>query len=315
MKYFLFVLCSAFIISASAQSTNTIDTNATPAASQPATNDNLSVNIAAASITMDTQQGPLTVMIPQVTLRDAQKDWQHYVGKGSKGKSSNTDGEYTQYAAVNKNISADPFNITARLLATTSGVKISVWLSDNNNFQNNKTPSDDRNQALQKYIHDFAVQEYRDAVMNELKGNQQQQKMMENDMTKLVKEEEKAAKGTEANKRAIKTANDAITTRKKDIVSITAKIESQKAMVDNTAADPNATKGAKKTLNELENEKANLQRQNDKEEKDIVSWNNEIRANDRYITDTQEKEATKRASIDKQKQATQITQAKLDGIK
>ena len=322
MRYFILTILSTFILSASAQKPSTTDTNtinreiqASPKVYQPIGNEILPVNIAAPTITMDTQPGPLSVMIPQVTLKGVQKDWQHYAGMGSKGKATITNGQYTQYAAVNKNISADPFNITAGILATTEGVRVSVWLSDNNNFQNSKNSTSDRDQALQKYLHDFAVKEYRDCVTNELKCGNERQKALEADLTKLVKEEEKATKNTEENRRAILKANDAIATQKSDIVAMTGKIEAQKGMVDNTAADPNATKGAKKTLHDLEDSKVKLQRQSDKESKNIETWTNEIRANDRSIADIRGKQAAKRTDIEQQKQRVQSIQSKLEGIR
>ena len=46
-----------------------------------------------------------------------------------------------------------------------------------------------------------------------------------------------------------------------------------------------------------------------------MSWSNDIRADERVIADDKEKEAAKRANIEKQKQTIQAVQAKLDEIK
>jgi hypothetical protein len=267
------------------------------------------------AITVDTSQGPLSVLIPQAELKGVQKDWVSYAGKGSKGKAAISEGQYTQYQAVNKNISPDPFNITATFLGLAEGVRVSVWLSDNTNFQNSKQAASDRNLALQKYVHDFAILEYRKAVQYELNVNTEKQKTLEKEMTKLMKQENASIMKVEEDNRSIVKANDAIASNKHDIENVTAQIETQKAMVQTTAADPNATKGAQKTLDKLESDKKELLRKNDKEGKNIEKYNADIRSEERVKADIKEKEASMAADIEKQKQVVQQVQAKLDGIK
>ena len=260
-------------------------------------------------------QGFVSVTIPQTEQRQVQKDWVEYAGRGSKGKATVINGDNLQYAAVNKNISPSEFDISCRLLGTNEGVRVTVWLTENNTLLVSRVQNSDRTTALQKYVRDFAIVEYRLAVMNELHAGQIRQKDLENDQTKLIREEEKAGKRIEADKASIDHANDAITTSNNDIQSITAKIESQKTMVDNTAADPNASKGAKKTLRELQNQKKDLQRGNVKRGKEILHWSDDIRAEERVIADYKDKEAANAANIEKQKQTILVVKAKLDEIK
>jgi hypothetical protein len=269
---------------------------------------------AAATIAMDTQQGALSVFIPQTEIKGVQKDWGRYVGQGSKGKTAIADGQYTQYSAVNKNISAEPFNISARFAGTTEGVKLSVWLSDNNNFENTGSTTGDRALALQKYIHDFAIMEYRQAVLYELNANKAKQSDLENDLTKLMKQENILTLRIEENNRAIIKSNDAIATHRNDVESLTVRIEAQKGMVQNTAADPNATEGARKTLGQLESEKRELQKKNDREGKNIVQFKAQIMADERAKADIKEREISKAENIDKQKQVVTQIKAKLDAI-
>lgn len=260
-------------------------------------------------------QGFVSVTIPQTEQRQVQKDWVEYAGRGSKGKASVINGDNVQYAAVNKNISPSQFDISCRLLGTNDGVRVTVWLTENNTLLVSREQNSDRTTALQKYVRDFAVAEYRLAVMNELNTAQIRQKDMENDLTKLIREEEKAGKRIEGDRANIQHTKDAITTTNNDIQSTTAKIESQKAMVDNNAADPNASKGAKKTLRELEDQKEDLQKLNDKRGKEILHMSDDIRADERVIADYKEKEAAKTANIEKQKLTVQLVKTKLEGIK
>ena len=260
-------------------------------------------------------QGFVSVTIPQTEQRQVQKDWVEYAGRGSKGKATVINGDNVQYAAVNKNISPSEFDISCRLLGTNEGVRVTVWLTENNTLLVSREQNSDRTTALQKYVRDFAVAEYKLAVMNELHAGEIRQKDLENEQTKLIREEEKAEKKIEGNKASIRHSNDDIATSNNDIQSTTAKIESQKAMVDNNAADPNAFKGAKKTLRELQDQKEDLQKLNDKRSKEILHWSDEIRAEERVIADYKDKEATNAANIEKQKQTILVVKAKLDGIK
>lgn len=310
MKHILIAALSIIALASSAQNSAT-DTTSKPSAAP----ESITLSAVPATITMDTQQGPLTVLIPQTSSKVVQKDWAHHVGQGSSGKTVIADGQFTQYGAVNKNISVSPFNITARFLGTSDGVKLSVWLSDNNNFENSKLPGADRTLALQKYVRDFAVAEYRQAVDDELKGSIARQKDLEFDLAKLNKLQDKDLKRTEENKRSIIKAKDAIAVNDRDIKSVTDQIESQKGMVQTTAADKNAAKGAKKTLSQLEDEKSDLQKKNEREGKNIVAREAEIRADERGIADIAEKQTAKTAEIDKQKQVVQSVKAKLDGIR
>ena len=311
MKYILLAVLGIYIFPALAQNA-AIDTTVK---ASPAGATSISLSTVPATITMDTQQGPLTVMIPQTESKGVLKDWAHYVGQGSTGKSTTADGQFTQYGAVNKNISSSPFNITARFLGTSEGVKMSVWLSDNNNFENSKQPGADRSIALQKYVRDFAVAEYRQAVSYELKAAQARQKDLESDLAKLNKQEDRDIKHTEENKRVIIKSTDAIATNDHDIKSINDQIESQKGMIQTTAADPNASKGAKKTLAQLTDDKRDLQKKSEREGKSIDARQAEIRADERGIADIKEKQISKAAEIEKQKQTVQIVQAKLEGIR
>jgi hypothetical protein len=315
----LIALCF-FSIASFAQNNMSNDTSASPpvisspAAQQPVGDANASQALNTINVSID-PQGNVSVMIPQMQQRDVQKDWVAYVGHGSKGKAEVINGDNVQRGAINKNISPDAFDITCRQLGTNDGVRLTVWLTGDNSRNVSQGLTNDRNIALQKYVRDFAVMEYKYAVSAELKGQQAKEASMENAMTKLIKEEEKAEKKTEENNQAIKKAKDAILTNEQDIQSTNTKIEAQKTNVANNAGDPNAMKGANKTLDEMEGQKKALQRQNDKLNKDILRWTDEIRANDRFIADTKEKETAQRALIEQQKQIVSNVQAKLASIK
>jgi len=260
-------------------------------------------------------QGFVSVTIPQTEQRQVQKDWVEYAAKGSKGKATIVNGDNLQMGAVNKNISPSQFDISCRLLGTNEGVRVTVWLTETPSVPVSQQQKSDRTIALQKYVHDFAVLEYRSAVMNELRAQQAKQNILESELTMQIKDEERAGKKIEGGRATIQRTNDAIATTILDIQGMSTKIESQKAMVDNNAADPNAAKGARKTLIEMEEQKKDLQKLNDKRAKEIMIRKDEIRADERVISDDKEKEAAKRVSIETQKQIVLGIKTRLEGIK
>lgn len=255
------------------------------------------------------------VEIPGATAKQIEKDWQSYTGKGSKGKSSNTNGEYLQAGAVNTNVSPQPFNVYAKLLESTGNVRLTVWLTPNDTLFFSKANDSLQYLAIEKYIRDFAVAEYTDVVKGELKGEQDKLKALDKELNGLIKEEEKAGKKINDSKRSIDKSNQTIADNNRQIGELGYKVLDQKGMVERTASDPNANKGAKQTLKDLENQKKQLQKSNATENKNIEAQNKTIREEERNIGSIQEKIKNKKDEIEKQKEKVKEVQAKLDGIR
>lgn len=269
------------------------------------------VNVSPAPMSMDTQRS-FVVVIPQTILKEVKSDWLKYTGKGSKGKATELNGELLQTGAVNKNISSDPINVYSKLTETTEGVRLNVWLDEKSV---SSKPNNGQHLAVQKYVYDFSVQQYRAAVQKELKTEQAKQKKLENDLSGLIKGEEKAVKTVSENERSTERANDAIATNYRDIDNSTEKISDQKQNVERNAADANAAKGAKKTLGELQDEKKDLQKENEKQSKKIDSRNKENRAEVRHMVASQENQEAKIAALEKQKLIVHAVQEKLNNIR
>jgi len=256
-----------------------------------------------------------SVEIPQVTLIDVEKDWLKYTGSGSKGKVAVVNGEYLQPDAINKNISAQPFNVHSKLMERFEGVRLTSWFTQNNAAFISQDSNSDRHLAAQKYMRDFAIQEYRQAVQNELSIEQDKLKHLEQELAALIKGEEKSVKKINENERSTERANDVITTNNSDLQRSSEKIYDQKEMVEQTASDPNANKGARKTQSDLEKEKKNLQKQNETKARNNDSRDKENRKEARSIADTRQLQEIKTADIEKQRQKVHEVQTKLDNIK
>ncbi len=293
-KFFLF-LFSALSLCISAQKPITIEESVRP-------------------MSKDSQPS-FTVEIPEVTLADVEKDWLKYVSSKSKGKATVVNGENLQPAAINKNISPNPFNVYSKLLATSNGVTLTAWFTENDTDFISKANKNGSELAIEKYLRDFAAEQYREVVEAQLKTEQGVQNNLSKELDALIKEQEKSGKKVSESNRSIQKCNDNIATNNADIQSVSYKINDQKGMVERTAADANANKGAKQTLKDLENQKKKLQKQNETENKNIDSFNKTIREEERKIADVKEKITAKSAQIEQQKQKVSEVEQKLKGIK
>ncbi len=263
----------------------------------------------------DAGQVSFATVIPQTNLKEAEKNWLKYLGNGSKGKATVVNGNSLQVGVVNKNVSANPFDVNSKLRETTEGVQLTVWFPENSKVFTSKEQSTGANQAMEKYVRDFGVQEYTRVVQRELKAEQDKLKKLESELARLIKDEEKSIKTVSENERTTERANDAIATNNRDIQNSTDKISGQKYNVERNAADANAQKGAKKTLGELEDDKKDLQKQNEKQGKQMDSRGKENRAEERSMVSSIEKQAAKTEAIEKQKAVVAEVQAKLNNIK
>jgi hypothetical protein len=101
----------------------------------------------------------------------------------------------------------------------------------------------------------------------------------------------------------------------KDIASASVGITDQKEMVKTTASDPNAQKGAEKTLDNLEDDKKDLQKDNKKKGEHLNDLEKENRQVARTMSSNDQNVDQKTAGIEVQKGVVRDVQAKLSNIK
>ncbi|MBP9152365.1 MAG: hypothetical protein KBF73_08795 [Flavobacteriales bacterium] len=262
----------------------------------------------------DNLRNVFTVDIPQVSLKDVERDWLKTVGKRAQDKATVVNGENIQKGAVNKNISPEPFTLYSKLVETTAGVRLTVWLAQNNIVSASGMANANQDLAVQKFMRDFALSAYRGAVETELKTEESKLRDLEKDMSKAVKSEEKLNKDIKKNERSNEKDEEAIATTKRDIQRVIESITEQKNMVELTAADPNANKGAKKTLSKLEDKKKDLQKENEKKSKEIEERNKETRAASREKEAAHQLYEAKVAEVEAQREVVNTAKRKLDDI-
>ena len=255
------------------------------------------------------------VLVPQATLKEVENNWNSYLSQNSRGWASNDNGVHTQKNMLVKNISADRFEMYSRMNETANGVHMTVWLTQNGRALVSDNPDSGLNLAAKKYVYDFAIGQYREAVQAELKMEQQKQKKMEDDLSDLIKNQESSIETVKENEREEKRTSAAIEVTNKDIDNASLDIHDQKQMVKTTSSDPNAMKGAEKTLGNMEDDKDELQNDNRKKNEHLDELRKENREEARTMNTNEQDVALKTAAIETQKQTVRDVLTKLNNIK
>lgn len=257
----------------------------------------------------------MEITIPQAKLSDVDKDWQKYIKSGSKNKPETKDGITSIKGAVNKNVSPQGFGLYSKLIGTTDGVKMIVWFLREDSIYMSSATGTDRDLAAEKYLHDFAVGEYKNAVKDELKAEQDKLKNLEDELKDFIKDEEKSNKKINEDERSIERQKNAIQMNNNDQKNKAEQIGAQKKVVEQQKAiSADAGKDAAKVQKGFENELKKLEKDNEKMNRDIDDWEKEIREERRNIDKSKQNQNLKNDDIEKQRRVINAVQNKLDNI-
>ena len=176
-------------------------------------------------------QNAYVVLIPQTTIKSVVEDWKKYIRKDTKAKPEDNSGETKIVGASCKNISPGPLNIYAAFLETSEGIQISVWVSEGDAFVSTQTNSD-KSIAVQNYLHNFGVQEYKRAVQDQLDAEQHKQKEMEEVYTGFVKDQKKGENNIMNHNKDIEKLQNKIAEEQQNIQKAQANQASARATAD-----------------------------------------------------------------------------------
>jgi hypothetical protein len=175
-------------------------------------------------------QNAYVVDIPQAKLKDVTNDFKKYVKKDAKGKSNEEKGEISMLGAVNKNISSMPFNVFGRFVESSEGVTVSIWVADGANFVSSKLHFR-QELAVSKYLKDFAVEQYKQAVKEELEKEKDKAKAEQKVLEGFVKDQKKAESNIEDHKAEIANREKKIKEEEANIGTAKSNQEKQKDVI------------------------------------------------------------------------------------
>jgi hypothetical protein len=246
-------------------------------------------------------QSAFEVMVPQATPKEAVELWQKTIIPKSLFKKEPKMEKVKDEWIVNNLLIADittlPLNVYTQVNSFTGNIFFRVFLKTETGFLGAQGSSPQTTEAAVKFVRDFAVELYRQAVEKELKQEEKELKGLENNLEKLQKQN--------------KSFNNKITDAQQDEISLKKEAMQNEEILRNQQMeirlDSSGSKG--KTAQEImEKQAKDTQKDLQKSQKSQVKYSKKF---DKNVRDQKNKVAT----IEKQKSRVREVQTKLNNIK
>jgi predicted nucleic acid-binding Zn-ribbon protein len=260
------------------------------------------------------------VEIPQGDLDIIQMNWKKKLQEGGKLKVKEVNNELVFAGAVKTELTYDTVNIYTILIPKEDArIVMNVFVEINDVFfspKDDKTDlaSDKIDNNIRNYLRSFAVDQYKLAVGHELQGHQEVLETLQNDLKKLIKDEENMTKENSSLENDIDKTEREISNIDKNIDLKNQEIISHSASVETLVMESDK-KAAQAKQKDLEKEKNQLEKSRSKSKDDISSYKSKIKKNEKAIEDGKTLQEQKTTEINKQTEVVAQVQARLDGIK
>jgi len=270
-------------------------------------------------ITKTISKGPqpgFKVDVYQAEKKEIENQWSRAIRQDTKSKVENLNNELFITGTILKSISVKPVNVYSIINQYEDHIELNAFFEDS--IFLTKEKSETEYLAARKFLRDFAVEAYREAVQKEVKAEEKKLSDLESDLDNLAKENDKLHKRINEKERSISSDKDKIATSELDQERVRKLVQAQKGEVSNvkaTGSSEEVVKAAEKKLKELESEVSKLEKQEDNLHKDIDKSQAEIREAQRNISDNEHSMELKRGEITKQKEVVYARQKKLESIK
>lgn len=134
-------------------------------------------------------QSAFEVIVPQATADDAIKLWKKTITKkGVTGKSPKVESIKDEWVVKNivlNEISTDQYNVYTQVSSFPDNIYVRVFLQNPDGFLGSSESSAQATEAAAKYVRNYAVDLYKQAVGKELKGEENKLKGLERDYNKM----------------------------------------------------------------------------------------------------------------------------------
>jgi hypothetical protein len=266
------------------------------------------------------EQSGFMVVIPQANLDDVNKAWKKQLQQGVKSKAEEVGHEIHIHGALAPEIYPNPIDIYSLLTDVDSSIHlVSFFEIDSNLFFDpdsypDRLVSDKIFNGIQNYLGRFAVDQYKLAVQNELKTEENMLRELDKQMDFLKKEQEKMEKSIKEEEQNITAADDEIKILNSQKEQYLKQIE-EKRVSSAYITDKEVQKEAKKELKSLEKERDKIDNKLEKMEKSKVSSKNLIDDHEKAIEKNLEDQQELSQKIEHQELVISQVEQKLNGIK
>lgn len=253
--------------------------------------------------------------IPQANFSQVVKDWDKYLSKDTKEKTFEQEGEIIILNKEYEKISPNPLNIYSYLKEYDGELLLVCAIQIGEEFVSREMDEEIYIPA-KKFVRDFAVEAYQQAVAEELKEAEKELKKMEGQKTSLLSSRESIFFQINQYERNIITKKDEITLNKMDQSSKVIQLQAQKELVLKLAnAGEEEKDEAEKIVKELEKDFKKLQKQNEGLHQDIDNNESYIRQSEIDLASVEGEIKFLQLDIDDQTYKVRKIQEKLDAIK
>ena len=246
-------------------------------------------------------QPAFEVLVPQATDKEAMDLWKKTLLPGGlfkkEPKMLKIKDEWAVNNIVINEISPLPVNIFAQVNSFTGSIYFRAFFQAENGFLGTQGSPEESVNAASQYVRKFAVELYRDAVGNELKQEEKKLKNLENDLSRLQRQN--------------KSYNNKISDAQKDEHDLKREaqlnedlLKNQQNVIETDTSDP---KG-RSAKDQLEKQVKDTQKDIEKTQKSQTKFSRKVNKNERDQDD-------KAHEIELQKQKVDEVRTKLNNIK
>jgi hypothetical protein len=259
------------------------------------------------------------VMIPQATTENVKRAWIKQLEADTKAEALESGYEITIAGAVAPEISPNPVNIYSMITDIDSTIQILAFFEIDSAFFDpetypDKLVKDKILNSITNYLRRFAVEQYKNAVEDELKMEEDKLKDLSKQLSDLENDQEKAEKSIKEEESNISSADDEIKALKAQSTQQGEQV-TVKRLANLAITDKEAKKTAEKELKDLEKAKDKTDKDIEKLEKDKVTSKNNIEDHNKTIEESVEQQELLSGQIEEQEAVVVKVEAKLKGIK
>ncbi len=269
--------------------------------------------------TMSLGERPAFVVdIPGGDYETIRKAWIKLLENDTKAKVTYFGNEININGAIWKKITLDSINIYSSVYKIDTVIKVVSFIEIDSVFISSE-PSEVYEKeiplAIRSEVRDFAIVQYREVYQDMIDEEEILLKNMEKEYQSLSNESEKKQKDIKGNEESIRQSEDAIRVVEADLELKNKEIEAKKLdIAPLKIKDPEAYKIAEKELNLLEREKKKLENEREKENKNIVTYKNNIKEAERAIEQLTEQMAIQSQEIELQEEIIKKLESELERI-
>jgi hypothetical protein len=256
-----------------------------------------------------------TVKIPQANFKDVKSDWRKYLNQKLKFKPKEEDGEIVTGSTLVPELSSDSLTIYSILFSNLNDVEIVGFVGANDFSFYSSADQPEICNRFKTFLRNFAVNEYRNVVNEELKSENKKLSVLEQNLADLENDSIKSEKKIKSNERLIERINGEIKSNEKLHDLKSESIDQQQKVIATFLTPSDQKSDEEKKLKALQKEKKKIEKENDSLHDDIDDKESENKSLRKQIDkNTAEIIPAKKKEIEKQKEVVSKVELKLKNI-